>query len=678
MTLLRRLSHKNKIFFSSVIVISLVSVGIALVARWVLVSSLITRLEQQGVSIAQSVAEKSKEYVLRGDREALTGLLLDSSRGGDRESLISYMFVLDRDGKILAHTFPEGLPEGLIQVAREVQGKTGGIEQVSFGKESAYDIAFPLKEGNSQIGAVHVALSIGHIDEVIQRLRITFLGFISVIILIFFGIAHWLSGYITRPMGDLIRRANEISRGNLEMRPTSGAEVKCWEICDCKEMDCPAHEHTGLSCWYVEGTGGTRGRPERRLFPEKLSRCKECAVYKSHRGDDLEQLADAFNHMTASIKASRMRLKESEQKYRSLFDSGPTPVFVVARDGFEILDANPAAAETYGYTRESLIGRNFDELGSFEYGEGKGAPAGDKALCGVSVLSLRVRHYRKGNRPFYVNVRACPGVYQGREVIILATNDLTEIMEKDAHLMQASKMKSLGEMSAGIAHELNQPLNAIKMGNDYLTLMVDQGMDIPPEKLAKVAREVSAQVNRASEIITRLRDFARKADFSREKIEINRPVGNVVKIIGQQLTLQNIDLRFLPGSKIPPVLAHNNRLEQVFFNFLTNARDAITQMREMRGKDASGKISIRSFSKKDHVVVAVSDTGAGIPKDIKDKMFEPFFTTKEVGKGMGMGLAIVYEIVVEHGGEIRVHSQAGIGTTFAVLLPHITPLVKER
>ena len=671
MILLRRLSHKNKIFFSSVIVILLVSVGIALVARWVLVSSLITRLEQRGVSIAQSVAEKSEGYVLHGNRTALTRLLFDSSRGGDRESLISYMFVLDRDGKVLAHTFTDGFPQNLARINHVSPGKTHGIEQVSLGKESAYDIAFPLQDGASRIGTVHVGLSKRHIDEVVGRLRITFLGFISVIILIFFGIAHWLSRYITRPMGELIRRANEISRGNLDMEPTSGTEVKCWEICNCGKMDCPAHKHTGLSCWYVEGTGGSHGQTERQLFPEKLARCKVCSVYKSHRGDEIEQLADAFNHMTASIKASRARLRESEQKYRSLFDSGPTPVFVVARNGFEVLDANPAAAETYNYTREELIGKNFDELGSFEYGDREVAVSGEKAMADVCVLSWRARHYKKGNRPFYVNVRACPGIYKGREVIILATNDLTEIMEKDAQLMQAGKMKSLGEMSAGIAHELNQPLNAIKMGNDFLSLMVDQDMEIPPEKVARVAREVSAQVDRASEIITRLREFARKADFSREKIDINRPIENVVKIFGQQLNLQNIRLKFLPGGKIPRVLAHNNRLEQVIFNLLTNARDAVVQRRGTTGKGTSGRIGIRSFSRRDQAVLTVSDTGPGIPMDIKEKMFEPFFTTKVVGKGMGLGLAIVFEIVSEHGGEIRVHSQVGIGTTFVVLLPHV-------
>jgi two-component system NtrC family sensor kinase len=157
-------------------------------------------------------------------------------------------------------------------------GNHAPISSAFFGDETAYDITYPVKNGVSQIGVVHVGLSKGYIDEIISRLRITFLGFISVIIIIFFGIAHWLSGYITRPMGELIRRAEEISSGNLEMGTGRG--------------------------WCVR-------------------------VRKRYRDDEIEQLADAFNHMTASIRVSSEQLKESEQKYRYLFDSGPNPVFVV-------------------------------------------------------------------------------------------------------------------------------------------------------------------------------------------------------------------------------------------------------------------------------------------------------------------------------------------------------------
>ena len=620
MNLLDRLSHKNKIFFASVAVILFVSVGIALVARWVLVSSLIQRMEQRGVGIAESVAEESAQDVLKGDRKDLNRLLLKASHLGNRETLVAYMFIVDAEGRLLAHTFEDAFPPKLLPINPVNLEKHYWIEQLAFGNESAYDIAYPIRADHKRIGFVHLGLSKSQTDEIIGRLRITFLGFISAIILIFFGVAHWLSGYITRPMGELIRKAEEISRGNLEIE-TADREL---------------------------------GKAN-----------------KGYRNDEIEQLSDAFNRMTASIRTSREQLRESEQKYRYLFDSGPNPVFVVSRNRYIILDANPAAEEAYGYDRSELIGRPFDDLGTFEYEDGNHEIPGEKSMTNVCVMSSRLRHYRKGNRAFYVNTRACPGFYQGHEVIILATNDVTESMEKDAQLIQASKMKSLGEMSAGIAHELNQPLNAIKMGNDFLILMLEKGRVIPPEKLAQVAKEVSAQVSRASGIIRRLRDFARKADFSREEVSVNDPVMNVVKIFGQQLKLQGIDLRFFPGEDIPTVLGSPNRLEQVFFNLLSNARDAILQNREALNINVGNQITIRSFSLNGRAVISVSDTGIGISKDTRDKIFEPFFTTKEVGKGMGLGLAIVYEIVVEHGGEVRVHSGVGIGTTFVVVLPQM-------
>ncbi len=620
MILLHRLSHKNKIFFASVAVILFVSVGIALVARWVLVSSLIQRLEQRGKGIAESVAEEALPHVLRGDEKGLRHQLKKASRLGNRETLIAYMFIVDKKGKLLAHSFDGVFPLNLRRMDPIGSEGDRGVKEIFFGDESAYDIAFPVIYGHERIGTVHLGLSKKQIDEIIGRLRITFLGFISVIILIFFGIAHWLSGYISRPMGDLIQRARDISMGNLDVGYEKTAAI---------------------------------------------------VKKKRHDGEEIQQLAEAFDHMTASIRASREQLKESERKYRSLFDSGPNPVFVVDRQGFRILDANPAAAETYGYTMGELIGRPFEDLGTFEYGDWEGIGPDDRDMASVCVLSYRERHYRKGKRPFYVNVRACPAVYQGREAIILAANDVTENMERDAQLIQASKMKTLGEMSAGIAHELNQPLNAIKMGNDFLNLMLEKGRVIPPEKLAQVAKEVSAQVSRASDIIRRLRDFSRKADFTREEVDANEPLQNVVKIFGQQLKLQGIRLRVLKGRDMPLVFASPNRLEQVFFNLLSNARDAILQNREAKEDGATSRISVRSFSIEGQVVISVSDSGSGISKDALDKIFEPFFTTKEVGKGMGLGLAIIYEIVVEHGGEIRVHSGDGIGTTFAVVLPQM-------
>jgi signal transduction histidine kinase len=140
-------------------------------------------------------------------------------------------------------------------------------------------------------------------------------------------------------------------------------------------------------------------------------------------------------------------------------------------------------------------------------------------------------------------------------------------------------------------------------------------------------------------------------------------------IIGQQLKLHDIEIVLDLYESIPPILAQTNRLEQVFFNVLANAKDAIQQKRATAGKTLPEQINISSYIQDDHVVVTVSDTGIGIPEEIKEKIFEPFFTTKELGKGMGLGLSILYGIVKEYGGEIDIESVPGKETTFRHIFP---------
>jgi len=379
---------------------------------------------------------------------------------------------------------------------------------------------------------------------------------------------------------------------------------------------------------------------------------------------EVEFITGAFLNITER-KLAEKALHESEQKYRSLFDSGPNPIFVLDSLTLEILDANPSAEDTYGYPKAELMGRPFTDLGTFGYPGEVPMRSDTNDTPQQCVTSQKVRQYKKGGQPFYVRVTACPTRYNGREAIILAATDITEVVEKDAQLIQASKMTSLGEMSAGIAHELNQPLNAIKMGNEYLKMMLEEGQTISESAMRQVVESVSEQVDRASTIINHLREFGRKPDFGRKKLNINTPIRGVLNIIGRQLKLQNIKVTLDLDDSLPPILAQNNRLEQVFFNLITNARDAINQ----KEGDEDREITIRTFMENGSVVVTVSDTGIGIPPEVREKIFEPFYTTKEVGKGMGLGLSIIYGIVKDYDGEIEVQSEEGRGTTFKHIFP---------
>jgi PAS domain S-box-containing protein len=653
---LKVLSLKNKIYFTTVVVILFISVTIAFLARWILVSSLTSELEQRGIAIAHSIAEQSRSYILDKDHPGLVSVVFDTAHLGERKRLIAYIFIEDRDNQILAHTFTHAFPEFLRHSNHVPMDALHSISLINLDHNTAYDIAVPVVEGIYRIATVHVGLNKGHIDQLVSKLRITFLGFISAIVVLIFLISHRLSLYITRPISLLTKLSDEISRGNFDIQPDLDGKEPLWET-----QKCPAYLKTKLPCWHYDQSSDTMD--ENDIPIERMRSCEECKFYRIDRGDELVQLADSFSKMIWSIKLYRRKLRESEEKYRSLFDSGPDPVMVFDYHTSEILAANPRAEELYGYTKDELTRMFFTEIFP-DYQEVIVRRFDEDSAGAHCVYCPKVIHYKKGNKPFYVNSHACPISYKGRQAVILACNDITEMIEKDAQLIQASKMKTLGEMSAGIAHELNQPLNAIKMGSDFLNMLNNEGKVIPQEHLNMVVSEISNQVDRATEIINTLRAFGRKADFVKEKLDLNKSIRGVLRIIGQQLKLQNVNVDLQLGENLPFIYAHDNRIQQVLFNLMTNAIDAINTR-----EDGERAITIRSRADNGQVFVDVQDTGLGIPKESLDKIFEPFFTTKEAGQGMGLGLSITYGIIKDYGGNIAIESEVGHGTTFTLIFP---------
>jgi C4-dicarboxylate-specific signal transduction histidine kinase len=221
-----------------------------------------------------------------------------------------------------------------------------------------------------------------------------------------------------------------------------------------------------------------------------------------------------------------------------------------------------------------------------------------------------------------------------------------------------------------MAHELNQPLSSIQIGADFFRNIVREGEEIPREELAFVAEQISAQVGRAASIIDHMRQFGRKAELQREKIDINQPLKAVFSLLSEQLRAKGIEvvLDLLDG--LPPVFADGNRLEQVFIDLVVNARDAMGGGKErLEGEPFEHTLTVKTFQENDLVVVTIADTGVGISDDVKDKIFEPFFTTKEVGKGTGLGLSISYGIVKDYDGTIEVESAEDQGTTFKISFP---------
>jgi C4-dicarboxylate-specific signal transduction histidine kinase len=235
-----------------------------------------------------------------------------------------------------------------------------------------------------------------------------------------------------------------------------------------------------------------------------------------------------------------------------------------------------------------------------------------------------------------------------------------ELREKQEQLVQAGKLATLGELTTGVAHELNNPLNNIGLFVGNVIDRVEAGEE-DLDRIVEDLERVVEQVQKATEIITHLRTFGRAALVSLEPVAMQEVIDRALSLMQEQLRLRQISvtLDFLPES--PVVLGNAIQLEQVFINLLTNARDALE---ESERKEIHIACSVG-----EEVVVVFRDTGPGIPDGLEQRIFDPFFTTKDVGSGTGLGLSITYGIVQEHGGEITVEKGPGEGAVLTIALP---------
>jgi len=362
---------------------------------------------------------------------------------------------------------------------------------------------------------------------------------------------------------------------------------------------------------------------------------------------------------------------KSEEKYRTLFNSDPHPIFILDSKTFEIRDMNKRAQDSYGYSREELLGLQFLEIGVEN--DIELATALKNLAENQSLLFTKKRHYRKGRKPFYVNINLSYAKYGEDNVIMVSTTDITEVVEKETQLIQAGKMTTLGVMAAGMAHEINQPLNVIQVCADFFLKMLKRGAKIDDEDMRTMANDIVANVERATGVIKHVRDFARQSEPVRSKVNINDPIKDVFKVLGHQLKMHDIDVHLDLAPDLPDIMAEHNRLEQVFINLVSNAIDAMDE--KSKQTDSQGlrnQLTIKSFAKEDQVSVLVCDTGTGMSEEVKNKIMEPFFTTKKVGKGTGLGVSISYGIVKDYNGSIGIESEIGKGTTFLLTFPAVS------
>jgi C4-dicarboxylate-specific signal transduction histidine kinase len=268
--------------------------------------------------------------------------------------------------------------------------------------------------------------------------------------------------------------------------------------------------------------------------------------------------------------------------------------------------------------------------------------------------NLRLEDSRKAMIHIMGDLRSTTQVMERRE---------QELRDKQEQLIQAGKLATLGELTTGVAHELNNPLNNIGL---YVGNVIDriQMGELTSENARGDLEKAMDQVRKATEIISHLRTFGRAAPVTFEAVDVDEVIERALSLMQEQLRLRaiDVDLDLCPDE----LVVHGSpiQLEQVFINLLTNARDALDDVPEERKK-----IRIVSSLERDRISIVFQDTGPGIPAELAKRVFDPFFTTKEVGTGTGLGLSITYSIVKEHGGEISLSTTPGGGATFTVEVP---------
>ncbi len=243
------------------------------------------------------------------------------------------------------------------------------------------------------------------------------------------------------------------------------------------------------------------------------------------------------------------------------------------------------------------------------------------------------------------------------DLAIAINRMLKEIQDRGTQLVESRKMVAVGTLTAGIAHEINNPLNNISLTTETLIYAYHE---LPDEERLEMLKDIFSQVERAASTVANLLDFTHRDQSAFKLVDLADVLASTASLLQNELLLGRITLKMAAEEALPPIRGHHQNLQQVFLNLFLNAIEVMPD---------GGELTVTSSMENGFIRVDVSDTGAGIPEELLDRIFDPFFTTKAVGKGTGLGLSVSFGIIAKHHGTISVKSRLGHGSTFTVRLP---------
>jgi len=384
---------------------------------------------------------------------------------------------------------------------------------------------------------------------------------------------------------------------------------------------------------------------------------------------EFEGLASSANEMINARRKAENALKESEEKYRALAENSPDIIMRYDKE-LRYLYASPSVENVTGMTPDEFTGKTHKEIGfpleEYRFWDEKIRTVFDTRQPVEAQFELNMN-----NKKTIIDWHLMPefSVDGSVETVLSTARDITEQVEMENQLRQSQKMEAVGQLAGGIAHDFNNLLQAI---HGYTDLSIN---DLPPEhpvqgNLGQVIKATS----RSESLVRQLLTFSRRESIKPEYIDLNEIIGSLIKIVSRVIG-EHIELQVVPGHNLKNIYADPGQIEQILMNLCVNARDAMPE---------GGKILIETRNtilnneycenhtwarEGEYVLFSISDTGTGIPIEIRDRIFEPFFTTKQIGEGTGLGLATVYGIVKQNDGLINIYSELERGTVFKIYIP---------
>ena len=598
-------------------------------------ADLLIQMRKRGEALTKLLAENLVNPLYNYDMQTIYELLAATKSQPD----VLYALVYGPDARIL-HDGKEKIPQFGEMLDDEASKKAITIKEqlVTQVQDEILSVSMSIWIGDTPLGGVKVGISLKSINSDIAHMnsrletigkagvrRIINLMVLTTVLLILAGVilSISVSRRLIRPIRQLAHYAIQIGKGNYDVR-------------------------TSYS-----------------------------------RNDEIGDLINSFSKMSLDLQRTTVSKKYFEGIINSMNDS-----LTILTSGTTIYMANRATVDLLGYEEGELDGRLFETLFPKRLAPDVSRWLNQLLHKGV-VNSTDTIYLTKSGKEIHILLSGSYMYGEGEnfEGLVFVAQDITErklaeqslqhayqeLKEAQVQLVQSAKLASIGELAAGVAHELNQPLMVIRGMTQLIQRSLQNG-NLGVDELVDLVEPLERNTSRMIKIIKHLGTFSRQSQGQFTAVDINQVIEDSFMLMGEQLVLHNIEVKKKFGANLPHIHGDANQLEQVLLNLMTNSRDAIETKRQMHENNAGSRQSLEIITRlvnadSQFVDILFTDTGCGFKPENLGKIFDPFFTTKEAGKGTGLGLSISYGIIKDHKGDIQAIETSPDGTTFRIRLP---------